>query len=183
MDIYIWIIILLSTIIMICYEYIFQIIPAQKNYLLEKARMQLTEKLEILPGMPFTVYKNNKEAIAKEFKKELAESIKKDGQWDPILVKPNSHGYDLISGECRLKAIRRLGFEKINARILNVTVDEAHLLALKANLMRRDLNPIEEAEAVFLPDCSKIKCDKFMVVVLPLVPVTPITVSFLPGKP
>jgi ParB family chromosome partitioning protein len=79
---------------------------------------------------------------------ELTESIKKDGQWDPILVKPNSHGYDLISGECRLRAIKRLGYEKIKARILTVTDDEAHLLALKANLMRRDLNPIEEADAV-----------------------------------
>jgi len=79
---------------------------------------------------------------------ELAKSIKKDGQWDPILVKPNLHGYDLISGECRLRAIKQIGLEIIKARILNVSMDEAHLLALKANIMRRDLNPIEEADAV-----------------------------------
>jgi ParB family chromosome partitioning protein len=79
---------------------------------------------------------------------ELSESIKKDGQWDPILVKPNSHGYDLISGECRFRAIKKLGQEVIKARILNVTTNEAHLLALKTNIMRRDLNPVEEANAV-----------------------------------
>lgn len=79
---------------------------------------------------------------------ELAGSIKRDGQWNPIIVKPNSHGYDLIAGECRLRAFKILGLLKIRARIVYIEDEEAHLLALKTNLMRQDLNPIDEAEAI-----------------------------------
>lgn len=80
--------------------------------------------------------------------RELAGSIKKDGQWNPIIVKPNSHGYDLIAGECRLRAFKMLGLLKIRARIVYIDDEDAHLLALKTNLMRRDLNHIDEAEAI-----------------------------------
>lgn len=77
---------------------------------------------------------------------DLAASISKDGQWDPIIVKPIDNGkYCLISGECRLRAVKKLGWDKIKAIILNIGEEEAHLLAIKTNLMRRDLNPIEEA--------------------------------------
>lgn len=80
--------------------------------------------------------------------RELAGSIKMDGQWNPIIVKPNSHGYDLIAGECRLRAFEMLGLLKIRARIVYIDDEEAHLLALKTNLMRQDLNPIDEADAI-----------------------------------
>ena len=79
---------------------------------------------------------------------ELAESIKRDGQWNPIIVKPNSIGYDLIAGECRLRAHKKLGYKTIKARILNIDDNEAYLLALKTNLMRRDMNPIEEGYGI-----------------------------------
>ena len=80
--------------------------------------------------------------------KELADSIKRDGQWNPIIVKQNSHGYDLIAGECRLKAVKRLEHENIMARILNIDDEEARLLALKTNVLRRDMNPIEEGDGI-----------------------------------
>lgn len=80
--------------------------------------------------------------------RELAGSIKRDGQWNPIIVKKNTKGYDLIAGECRLRAFELLGLLKIRARVVNIDDEEAHLLALKTNLMRRNLNPIEEAEAI-----------------------------------
>jgi len=76
--------------------------------------------------------------------RELAGSIKRDGQWNPIIVKKNTKGYDLIAGECRLRATQKLGRNSIKARILDIDDEEAYLLALKTNVLRRDLNPIEE---------------------------------------
>lgn len=81
--------------------------------------------------------------------KELAGSIKRDGLWNPIMVRERSDGkYDLIAGECRLRASKRLGLVNIRARVLRIDDEEANLLALKTNVMRRDLNPIEEGHGV-----------------------------------
>jgi ParB/RepB/Spo0J family partition protein len=77
---------------------------------------------------------------------QLAGSIRRNGQWDPIIVRPKGDGkYELLAGECRLRAIKKLKLSTIKAIILDVDDNEACLLALKTNLMRRDLNPIEEA--------------------------------------
>lgn len=76
--------------------------------------------------------------------RELAGSIKRDGQWNPIIVKKNTKGYDLIAGECRLRATQKLGYNSIKARILDIDDEEAYLLALKTNVLRRDMNAIEE---------------------------------------
>lgn len=81
--------------------------------------------------------------------RELAGSIKRDGLWNPIIVRERHDGkYDLIAGECRLRATKRLGRTRIRARILRIDDEEAKLLALKTNVMRRDLNPIEEAQGI-----------------------------------
>jgi len=80
---------------------------------------------------------------------ELAASIKRDGQWDPVIVNQRPDGkYDLIAGECRLRAIKRIGCPKVKGRILHIKKDEAYLLALKTNLVRRNLNPIEESNGI-----------------------------------
>ena len=91
---------------------------------------------------------NPRKTFDPEYIKELARSIRRDGQWNPIIVKPNSKGYDLIAGECRLRAAKKLGYKTIKARILNIDDNEAHLLALKTNLMRRDMNPVEEGYGI-----------------------------------
>ena len=52
--------------------------------------MQLINSEEILPGMPFTIFKNNIEEIKKEFKKEIGEKIKTDEQG--IIIKADSLG-------------------------------------------------------------------------------------------
>jgi ParB family chromosome partitioning protein len=78
----------------------------------------------------------------------LTESIRDQGLLQPIVVRKieDSH-YQIIAGERRWRAAKRAGFEKIPA-ILRVTEDRELLpLALVENLVRQDLNPIEEAEA------------------------------------
>jgi len=98
-----------------------------------------------------------------EYIKELAESLQRDGQWDPIIVRKKKGGkYELIAGECRFRAATLAGLKTLKARILESDDSEALLLALKTNILRKDLNPIEEANA--LKALISIKKDKKEVV-------------------
>ena len=76
---------------------------------------------------------------------ELTNSIEKDGLLQPILVRPQGSGYEIIAGERRWQACKRLNKTTIPAKICFVNEVEAHQLALVENLQRDNLNPIEEA--------------------------------------
>jgi ParB family chromosome partitioning protein len=77
---------------------------------------------------------------------ELQSSIKTSGLLQPITVRQTSDGYELISGERRLRAVARLGWNDIPA-IIRDDVDDRTLLtlALVENLQRANLNAVEEA--------------------------------------
>jgi ParB family chromosome partitioning protein len=80
----------------------------------------------------------------------LAQSVKSLGVTNPLMVRPKPGGrYELIDGERRLRAARRLNLTQIPIIIRDRSDDPAELLslALVHNLCRDDLNPIEEAEA------------------------------------
>ncbi|MSP64355.1 MAG: ParB/RepB/Spo0J family partition protein [Ignavibacteria bacterium] len=77
---------------------------------------------------------------------ELRESIKKHGVIQPITVCRVGEGYELISGERRLRASSEAGLKKIPTYIISVNSKVDILgLALIENLQREDLNPIETA--------------------------------------
>jgi len=79
---------------------------------------------------------------------ELEASIRTSGLLQPITVRPSpaGQGYELISGERRLRAAQRIGWTDIPA-VAKPLDDRAMLtMALVENLQRTDLNPIEEAE-------------------------------------
>lgn len=78
---------------------------------------------------------------------ELAESIRKNGILQPVLVRPFASGYQLIAGERRLAAAQRAGLLKIPAMVRNVPDESILELALIENIQREQLNPIEEAQA------------------------------------
>lgn len=78
---------------------------------------------------------------------ELATSIKAHGVLQPILVKSSGDGYQIIAGERRWRASQKAGLHKIPAIAKAPKVDEEPLWALLENLQRKDLNPVEEAEA------------------------------------
>lgn len=79
--------------------------------------------------------------------KELAESIKEHGVFQPIIVKKTVKGYNIIAGERRAKASLIAGKTKIPAIIRDFTDDEMMQVALLENLQREDLTAIEEAKA------------------------------------
>ena len=97
------------------------------------------DKIEPNPDQPRTSFK-------KEDLEELAESIKKNGLLQPILVRSMPDGtYQIIAGERRWQACRQLRMEKVPAIVREAGDDEAIILALIENIQRSDLNPIEEA--------------------------------------
>jgi ParB family chromosome partitioning protein len=78
---------------------------------------------------------------------ELARSIKASGVIQPVVVRRAASGYELIAGERRWRAARDAGVDTIPAIVREASDVEALELALVENLLREDLNPMEEAEA------------------------------------
>lgn len=80
--------------------------------------------------------------------KELADSIKEHGVIQPLVVTRTSTGYELVVGERRFRAAQLAGLEKVPAIIKDSMVDQTKLeVALIENIQRKELNPIEEAQA------------------------------------
>ena len=79
--------------------------------------------------------------------KELSESIKENGVFQPIIVKKSIKGYEIIAGERRFRASMLAGLDKIPAIIRNFTEEQMIEIALLENLQRENLNAIEEALA------------------------------------
>ena len=76
---------------------------------------------------------------------ELADSVKKVGLLQPIIVRAMGEGYQIIAGERRWRACRMAGLERVPVRVLNTNEIESLEIALIENLQREDLNAIEEA--------------------------------------
>ena len=92
------------------------------------------------PYQPRKIFKD--EAL-----KELANSIKEHGVFQPIIVKKSIKGYEIIAGERRYRASKLAGLEKIPAIIRDFTDKQMMEIALLENLQRENLNVIEEALA------------------------------------
>jgi len=82
---------------------------------------------------------------------ELADSIKRNGVLQPLLVRPMSDGsYQLVAGERRWRASRIAGLTEVPVIIREMSDEQAMEISLIENLQREDLNPIEEAEGLHL---------------------------------
>lgn len=96
------------------------------------------DKVQPNPDQPRTNFKP-------EEIEELASSIKKEGLLQPILVRKVGDSYQIIAGERRWQACKKLGMDSISVRFWTADNDKALELALIENIQRSDLNPIEEA--------------------------------------
>ena len=79
----------------------------------------------------------------------LAYSVKEHGVLQPILVVQDGDRYKVIAGERRLRAAKQAGLERIPARVLSTNDKATHEIALRENLDRVDLHPLEEGEGYF----------------------------------
>jgi len=93
------------------------------------------------PGQPRTKF--DPEALS-----ALAASIEASGIVQPLLVRPLPDGsYELVAGERRWRAAQEAGLEKVPAVVREQAEAERLQAALIENMVREDLNPVEEAKA------------------------------------
>ncbi len=78
---------------------------------------------------------------------ELADSIREHGILQPIVVSKNGEQYEIIAGERRFQAAKRVGLTTVPVVIRDVTEQQKLELAIIENVQRHNLNPIEEAKA------------------------------------
>ncbi len=109
-----------------------------------------TRKKYHVYDIPISYIKPNPNQPRKIFEtsslKELSDSIKEYGVLQPITIRKVRCGYELISGERRLRATQLAGLHTIPAIIMNADNDKSAILALLENLQREDLSFFEIAE-------------------------------------
>lgn len=76
---------------------------------------------------------------------QLADSIKNEGLLQPILVRKDDEGYEIVAGERRWQACKKAGLEKVSSIVVDMDDEQMLRVALIENLQRTDLNAIEEA--------------------------------------
>ncbi|MGB3204759.1 MAG: ParB/RepB/Spo0J family partition protein [Crinalium sp.] len=80
---------------------------------------------------------------------QLTESIRTHGVIEPIIVRPiEENKYELVAGERRYRGAKEAGLKEIPVIILELDDHDALQLTLVENLIRDDLNPVEEARGV-----------------------------------
>jgi ParB family transcriptional regulator, chromosome partitioning protein len=79
---------------------------------------------------------------------DLVNSIKERGVLEPILVRPKDGNYEIIAGERRYMASKKLGLEAVPCIVMNVNDMEAMEISLIENLQRVDLDVFEEADGL-----------------------------------
>lgn len=114
-----------------------------KNYLEIKSMKIELSRIQV--GR-FTI----REKLDEEHLNEIMDSFKKDGQWDSVIVRPTKERgfYELIAGEYRTEAAKRLGWKDIEATVKDIDDITAEFLALKTNLIRQSMSELEEATAI-----------------------------------
>ncbi len=105
-----------------------------------------------LRELPVSLIKPNPSQPRTNFNEEalgaLAASIEASGVVQPLLVRPLPDGsYELVAGERRWRAAQQAGLEKVPAVVRDQAEAERLQAALIENMVREDLNPVEEARA------------------------------------
>lgn len=78
---------------------------------------------------------------------ELAESLRKHGVLQPLLVRSSGDNYQLVAGERRWRAAQQIGLETIPCRVVELEDKQVCEAAIEENIKREDLNVIEKALA------------------------------------
>jgi len=117
-------------------------------------KMVNISKVEPNPDQP-------RKNFAEDELEELADSIKKIGIFQPILVQDKGDHYMIVAGERRWRAALKAGLKEVPVIIKNYTEEEIVIISLLENIQRVDLNPIEEAQTYKkLIDTYKYKQDE-----------------------
>ena len=108
-------------------------------------------KVQIVISIPLDKIKANKFQPRAEFDKQalndLAVSIKEKGFIQPVIVRSQQDGYELVAGERRFRAAKMLNLNEMPAIIKDVSDIDSLELSIIENVQREDLNPIDQAKA------------------------------------
>lgn len=110
--------------------------------------IQTVEQVQEIPisqihpfeGHPFKVMDD-------ELMQQTVDSITQFGVLNPVIIRPDEDGYEMVSGHRRLRASELAGKDTIPAICRNMTDDEAIILMVDSNLQRESLLPSERAWA------------------------------------
>ena len=106
---------------------------------------------ESVKSIPINRIVSKKEQPRREFDsdkiEELARSIQGNGIIQPVVVRSSGQNYELVVGERRVRAAKRVGLLEIPAIVKDYPDSKIFDIALIENIQREDLNPIEEADA------------------------------------
>jgi ParB family chromosome partitioning protein len=110
-----------------------------------------TGKKEALSSCGIEELKPNRYQPRKNFndeeQKKLVASVRQSGIIQPIVVRKSSSGYEIIAGERRWRAAQAAGLKDVPIVVRHASDQEAAQLSLIENLLREELNPLEEADA------------------------------------
>jgi len=79
----------------------------------------------------------------------MARSIKEQGIIQPLLVRKDDNGFELVTGERRLRAAKKAGLSHVPVIVRTIADTDLLELSIVENIQREDLNPMEEAEAYY----------------------------------
>lgn len=98
-------------------------------------------KIKTDPGQP-------RKTFSEDSLKELADSISKLGLIQPITVRPSGKSYIIVVGERRYRACKLLKMKTVPSMVRELDKDTILEIQIIENLQRKDVEPIEEAEAI-----------------------------------
>ncbi len=117
----------------------------QAPYIGQKAELKLQrlpiERIKPNPSQP-------RKHFSEESLNELADSIREYGLIQPIVVRRMNDHYELIAGERRLRACKRIGWKEIDAIVQPAFEEDSAFMAVVENLQRENLHFLEEAEGL-----------------------------------
>ena len=99
------------------------------------------EQITVNPNQPRKLFREEELSA-------LADSIGRYGVLQPLTVRREKGGYQLIAGERRLRAAGRAGLRRLPCYVVETDEQGSSLMALVENLQRQDLDPFEEAEGL-----------------------------------
>lgn len=114
----------------------------KKGKELKKVQLKLLKLTDIKESKT-----NPRKTYSDQNLKELGESIKSQGLLQPILVRPSGSKYEIICGHRRFKASKLAKLKDISANVVEMSDEEAFEAQIVENLERKDVHPLEEAEA------------------------------------
>jgi ParB family chromosome partitioning protein len=107
----------------------------------------IIEKIEMKMIRPSSFAVRDKFQKYCEDDESLIISIREHGLIQPILIRPLSHGFEIVAGHRRYQACKSLRWRFIPCKVCEMTNKQAFEIQLSENIQRKSMDPIEEAEA------------------------------------